>query len=191
MMRLLPNGVKVARLPLEEKIGVRIPVRQQFCYNQHMTEKEIFEKLFLISTLSNDDNGVVTSCLVCNGRIIESAVSMNNGTHAEDALLEKLKQINFVIEPNDIVYTTVEPCGKRSPGGKGESMGDCTTNLIRASVKNIVYAASDPDASSETRYKFGDKGVIIKQVIEQNIIKKAIEIFNSTCSNRKNWLPYI
>lgn len=29
MFLLLPNGVMVARLPLEEKIGVRIPVRQQ------------------------------------------------------------------------------------------------------------------------------------------------------------------
>ncbi|HEX5430249.1 MAG TPA: deaminase [Patescibacteria group bacterium] len=154
-----------------------------------MTELEIFNHLFEISKQSDDKGGVVTSCLVRDGKIIASGISTNNGIHSEYALLQNLKSAGESILENDIVYTTVEPCGKRSPGGQGEKYGDCTTNLIQAGVKKVVYAAADPDASETTRHKFITAGSELTQVHDKQIIKWALEIFNSTVSGHHQALP--
>lgn len=154
-----------------------------------MNEEKIFEHLFMIFELSDDDRGVVASCLVRSGEIVSAAVSMSDGVHAEYALLQKLNNEGITIEQNDLVYTTLEPCGKRTPGGKGEKMGDCTTNLINANVKHVVYAASDPEASAATRHKFADAGVELVQVSNSELVKKAIKYFNVTCNDPNKHLP--
>lgn len=58
MLKLLPNGVMVARLPLEEKIGVRIPVRQP-----KLIMIYTFEKLLTLRLkLSNKKTVFVSGC---------------------------------------------------------------------------------------------------------------------------------
>ena len=154
-----------------------------------MTEKEIFEKLFSIFNISNDTNGVVASCLVRDGEILAEAVSNNESVHAEYALLKKLESTGEDIKGTDIVYTTVEPCGRRTPGGRGEKMGDCTSNLIKAGAKHVIYAGEDPHASGETRHKFEEAGIDFRQAGDRETISKAISMFNATCENPENWLP--
>ncbi len=153
-----------------------------------MTEKEIFEKMFLAIGTSDDDNGVVGACLVRNGEIVKVTCSMSGGIHAEYSLLKSLEEEGFEINSDDIVYTTVEPCGKRTPGGPGEKMGDCTTNLINARVKCVVYGAGDHDASSETRHKFQEAGVSIIQIDDKELVEKCIKMFNDTCRDTENWI---
>ncbi|TSC70426.1 MAG: hypothetical protein CEO12_360 [Parcubacteria group bacterium Gr01-1014_46] len=156
-----------------------------------MTEQEIFDELFSIFNTSDDDNGVVGAGLVRNGKILCKTVSMLGGIHAEYSLLKNLEEMGISINADDIIYTTVEPCGKRTPGGRGEKMGDCTTNLINAGVKKVIYGAQDPHASAETRHKFELAGVSLEQVKDLEIVKKSIEAFNSTCKNPEDWLPEV
>lgn len=153
-----------------------------------MIEQEIFEHLFEIPSQSDDTGGVVTSCLVRDGKIVADGISTDDGIHSEYALLEKLDDIDFNIGPEDIVYTTVEPCGKRN-SEKGKKYGDCTTNLIRAGIRKVVYVAADPDASQSTRYKFQEVGCALVQVQDGPIIKKAVSIFNSTVTGHHKPLP--
>jgi len=154
-----------------------------------MSEQEIFQHLFSISSRSDDVRGVVASCFVRDGKILVDAVSNNEGIHSEYALLLEMKKINISVQPGDIVYTTVEPCGKRTPGGIGERYGDCTTNLIESGVKHIVYAAGDPDASNSTRHKFSDAGVILEQIPDKDTVNLAVQLFNSTHLDPGGYLP--
>jgi pyrimidine deaminase RibD-like protein len=154
-----------------------------------MTEKDIFERLFSLIPLSNDTNGAVSACLVREGKIVAEGISNNESVHAEDALLRKLVEMGEVVQESDTVYVTVEPCGKRTPGGRGEKMGDCTTNLIKAGVKRVVYAASDPHASDDTRHKFAENSASLSQASDRQITAEAIRLFNTTCTNTADWLP--
>jgi pyrimidine deaminase RibD-like protein len=154
-----------------------------------MTEQEIFKHLFTIAAKSDDTGGVVSSCLVRQGNIVASGVSSNDGKHAEYVLLRQIELCALQVLPDDIVYTTVEPCGKRTPSGVGEHMGDCTTNLIRAGVRHVVYAAPDPDASAQTRYKFKQANCSLCQVNDPYIIRRAIMLFNSTVTSTTDALP--
>lgn len=155
-----------------------------------MTEKEIFEYLFTIVTASDDVGGAVSACLARDGKIVASGISTRGGVHGEYALLRNLEHMGVRIEPGDVVYTMVEPCGRRSPGGPGEAMGDSTMNLISAGVKRIVFGALDPDASASTRHLFDDAGVILQQVADRDIVKRCIELFNATCWDMAKQLPF-
>ncbi|MHC5761559.1 cytidine/deoxycytidylate deaminase family protein [Nostoc sp.] len=154
-----------------------------------MTEQEIFEHLFTIADQSDDTGGVVSSCLVRQGNIVAEGISCNDGKHSEYVLLRQLKLSAIPVLPDDIIYTTVEPCGKRTLGGPGEHMGDCTTNLIQAGARHVVYAAPDPDASAQTRYKFEQAGCSLRQVNDPHIIRQATTLFNSTITSTSDALP--
>lgn len=154
-----------------------------------MTEKEIFEHLFTIVAASDDVGGAVSACLVRSGQVIASGISTRSGVHGEYALLRNLERTGGRIEPGDVVYTMVEPCGRRSPSGPGEALGDCTTHLIIAGVKRIVFGALDPDASASTRHRFDDAGIILQQVTDRDIVQKCIELFNATCMDIAKQLP--
>ena len=154
-----------------------------------MSEEEIFERLFTILKMSNDTKGAVSACLVRGGEILAEGVSTSQSVHAEYALLKNLEETGELVQENDTVYTTVEPCGKRSSGGLGEKMGDCTTNLIKAGVKNVVFAASDPDASDLSRHKFREASAVLKKTENEEIVRNAIVSFNATCADSLDWLP--
>ncbi|MEH2249005.1 hypothetical protein [Nostoc sp.] len=68
-------------------------------------------------------------------------------------------------------------------------MGDCTTNLIQADARHVVYAAPDPDASAQTRYKFEQAGCLLRQVNDPHMIHRATALFNSTVTSTSDALP--
>lgn len=151
-----------------------------------MTEKEIFQHLFSIADQSHDTDGVVTSCLVRDGEIVADAVSAGP-IHSEYALLQKLQIQNIIIESRDIAYVTVQPCSQRSPGGEGEKSGDCATNLVKAGIEHVVYAAAYPKSGLAAK-RFEDAGFILEQTKDEEIIRAAIDLFNSTCDDPKDHL---
>jgi pyrimidine deaminase RibD-like protein len=156
-----------------------------------MTEPEIFAHLLERTKEIAHSIGPVTSCFVRNGEIIVEGVTDEKSVHSEYALLREIKNAGITIMPDDIVYVTVEPCGKRRPGGLGEQMGDCTTNLLVAGVKRLVYGAQDPDASETTRHKYADAGCEFRQIDDKSIINACAIVFNSTMPTEEDKIPLV
>lgn len=146
-----------------------------------MTDEEIFETLFVIAGESQDKEGIVAAALVRDGNILMALPSSDDGLyHAEYLVLEKANNEGIRILPGDVIYTTVEPCSRRSPG---RPVSDCCKALIDAGVCRIVYAAGDPAQTLETQHKLKTANIKCEQVADQSIIEKAREIFNSTQLN--------
>ena len=155
-----------------------------------MTEKEIFKELFELARKADDTHGAVAAALVRDGEILAKEASAKDGVvHAEHALLENLKEKDLIVQPNDIVYVTLEPCSHRSSERERQEMGDDTTHLLDAGVRHVIFAAQDPTADSATRSRFKEAGVSIEQVDDEAIIKEAIEVFNATCADTSKHLP--
>jgi pyrimidine deaminase RibD-like protein len=143
-----------------------------------MTDKYIFKHLFEIAKDSKDPEGVVTACLVKEGKILVSSPSADDGIrHAEDLVIDKAHQEGIKIDDGMILYTTLEPCSYRSPQNK---VKDCTTIILKAGIKHVVFAANDPEFSKEARKRFKKSGVSYRQIKDKAIIRKSIEIFNGT-----------
>ncbi|OGM11928.1 hypothetical protein A2Z22_01700 [Candidatus Woesebacteria bacterium RBG_16_34_12] len=143
-----------------------------------MDEKEIFEKLFEIAEKSKDPEGVVAACLVKNGRILISSPSASNGIrHAEDLVLEKAEQKGIKIDGKITLYTTLEPCSYRSPKNK---VLDCTTVILKSGIRNVIFAAQDPEYSKKARQRFQKAGISYRQIEDKDLIQKAIKLFNAT-----------
>jgi pyrimidine deaminase RibD-like protein len=154
-----------------------------------MSEQEIFTHLLSIANQSNDTDGVVTSCLVRDGEIIMDAVSAGV-EHAEYMLLKKMAAKSIAILPDDVVYVTVQPCDSRTVGGGGESLGDCTTNLISAQVHHIVYgAAYTRSETSNSRFELA--GVSVRQTEDINTVRSCVRLFNDTNKNPNKHLPQV
>ncbi len=151
-----------------------------------MTGKEIFEHLFTIAPQSKDTDGVVTSCLVRDGEIIADAVSAGV-EHAEYILLQKLSTEGIEITHTDTIYVTLQPCDRRSPG-PGELLGDCTTNVTNAGIKNVVYAATYPK-SEKSLERFEEAGISVRQCEDADIVRRAVELFNSTNHDQTKHIP--
>lgn len=146
-----------------------------------MTDKEIFDYLFLLTKNSHDPEGVVSACVVSGDKIIESAVSSNDGIrHAEDLLLEKLQIKGIKISTNFILYSTLEPCSKRSKPGSI----DCSTLIANSGIKNIIFGARDPNHSMNTHKILNSNNINIKQVSDRKIIKNCANIFNNSLDNK-------
>jgi pyrimidine deaminase RibD-like protein len=152
-----------------------------------MTERDIFNHLFAIAPQSKDTDGVVTCCLVRDGVIVLDAVSAGI-EHAEYELFKKAETEKFTILPEDILYVTVQPCDSRTPGSGGEALGDCTTNSIKAGIKNIIYGVSYP-RSRHSLERCAEAGVSIRQVGDINIIKECADLFNSTNEDTTKHIP--
>ena len=150
-----------------------------------MTEQEIFRHLFSIADQSHDTDGVVTSCLVRENEILADAVSAGT-IHAEYALLQKLKIQQILLKDGDTVYVTVQPCSQRS-SDKGKQLGDCTTNLIKAGIRRVIYAAAY-SKSSLAHQRFQEAGFSLTQVKDEKIIDDAVQLFNSTCEDPRDHL---
>jgi pyrimidine deaminase RibD-like protein len=143
-----------------------------------MDDREIFKYLFEICKKSKDPEGVVAACLVKKGKILVSSPSADDGIrHAEDLLLSKAKVKGIPIERDLVLYTTLEPCSFRSPENKIE---DCTTLILRAGIKNVVFAAQDPEYSLGAEKRFKEAKVSCRMIGDREIIRKAVAIFNST-----------
>ncbi len=141
-----------------------------------MTEEQIFESLFETAAQSKDPRGIVSACLIKDGEIIASAASSDDGIrHAEDILLESAREKNLSFE-GVILYSTLEPCTKRT----NPTLRDCTSLVIESGIVNVVYGASDPDHSEIGKQRFSETGVNLKQVTNPLIIKRCAEIFNDS-----------
>lgn len=146
-----------------------------------MTESEIFEDLFKVASAANSRRGAVAACLVRNGSILAIKASMDSpNRHAEDLLLEEIQQKEIIIENEDILYSTIQPCGERTPGGGGEVFGDCATKIINSSIKHVIYAMNDPHYSIKVNERFATVGIESHQIANETIIEKARKIFNET-----------
>ncbi len=149
-----------------------------------MTDYEIFQELFTIAESLNSDRGAVAACLVRDGKIILSSGNADElKRHAEDMLLEKATTTNLVIEPNDILYVTIQPCGERTKRGGGEQFGDCASKIIASQIKNVVYAVPDHLYSTKVNERFNDAGITHRHFNNIEITEKARKIFNDKVTN--------
>ncbi len=147
-----------------------------------MTEQETFEHLFEVAKTSKDTRGVVAAALVERGKILVSCPSSHDGVeHAEYRVLQEAAKRGIRIHNQHFLFVTVVPCGKRNPKGKGAILGDCTTNIIRAGIQQVVYGIPDPDASSGVEERFVSAGVTLSQINDKEIIKRTLKLFNNTC----------
>ena len=147
-----------------------------------MNDKQIFEYLFELAKTSKDTEGVVVACLVLDRKILVASASSDDGVrHAEDLVIYKAKVQNIPITDKTILYTTLEPCCQRNPI---KNMIDCTTLIVQSGIKEVVYAAKDPKDSISSNERFLTAGNVYRQVVDDNIISKAREIFNNTVTNQ-------
>ena len=122
-----------------------------------LTEKEIFHHLFEIAKTSKDPEGVVAACLVKDKRIFVISPSSDDSIyHAEFLVVKKAKESGIPIDNECILYTTLEPCSDLPAVNDGI---DCTTCLLDAGVKMIVYGANDPEYSKAAGNRFRKAGV--------------------------------
>lgn len=143
-----------------------------------MTNKEIFLELFKVAAQSQDPEGVVATCLVKDGDILISSPSASDGIrHAEDLVIELAKRNNIQLDNKVIIYTTLEPCSYRSPKN---NVKDCTSLILDAGIRNVVFAANDPEYSKEARIRCEKAGISYCQIEDKVIIRQATELFNST-----------
>ena len=141
-----------------------------------MTDQEIFEYLFEIAKTSKDQEGEVAACLVKDGRIFAGSPSADDSIcHAEDLVIQKAQKQGIILDEDVVLYTTLEPCSTRD-----ENVADCTSIILKADIKTIVYAAQDPEYSQEAKQRLEKAGVKYLQVKNSAIIRQAIDLFNST-----------
>ena len=142
-----------------------------------MTDEQIFEHLFETAAKSNDPRGIVSACLVKDGEIIASAASSDDGMrHAEDILLELARKENIRISSEVSLYSTLEPCTKRT----NPTLRDCTSLVIESGITKVIYGASDPDHSEVGKQRFSEAGVSLVQITNPPIVKRCAEIFNDS-----------
>ena len=129
-------------------------------------------------TGSNPSVGCV---VVKNNKIISYGVTNHFGRpHAEVIALSKLrKNIN-----DTTVYLSLEPCthyGKTPP---------CTSALIKARVKKVIYSSEDFDLRTHNKSKKILKSKKIK-VISGLLVNKSKKIYKNYNYTRKKHFPYI
>lgn len=144
-----------------------------------MDEAEVFRCLFKTAKTSKDPEGVVAACIVLKGEIKAVSASADDGIrHAEDLVIEKaVGNKGIKIDDEAVLYTTLEPCSMRSRSNK---VPDCTTIIINSGIKNVVYAAVDPEFSKNAENRFQSAGVNYRQIRNKKIIEQAVKLFNST-----------
>ena len=120
---------------------------------------------------------------VRDGSILASAVSSDNGVyHAEQRLFESLLVQEITIEPNDILYTTVEPCSVRTTES---GPADDVTQIITAAVKNLVFAVASPTyGGEEARTRLSEAGVSWRQLNDARMVEEIAITFNNTLDTK-------
>lgn len=146
-----------------------------------MTERDIFEHLLTIGGASRDPEGVVAACLTRHGQILCASASSDDGrSHAEFLVIQRARQRGLTIDDDCVLYTTLEPC---SGASTVNDETDCVTCVIEAGVKAVVFAAADPEWSTDTAHRLAEAGVRCRRVEDQEIIDRATALFNSTIAS--------
>ena len=126
-------------------------------------------------------NPSVGCVIVRNNKIVSFGVTNLNGRpHAETIALKKNKKNNA----GSTVYLTLEPCshyGKTPP---------CTSALIKAKVKKVIYSIEDADTRSFKKAKkiLNKNKIVTKSGLLRNEAKSLYKSYNYV---KKNKLPYI
>jgi pyrimidine deaminase RibD-like protein len=83
----------------------------------------------------------VGAVLTSNGQILAKGYSreLPGNTHAEECCFLKLIAANQSIPPDSVIYTTMEPCGKRLSGKKS-----CAEHIIHHNIKRVVQGVKEP-----------------------------------------------
>ncbi len=151
-----------------------------------MNDYEIFLELFKIAESLNSDRGAVAACIVRDGKIILSSGNADElKRHAEDMLIEKAKVENLIIQPNDILYVTIQPCGERTKRGGGEEFGDCASKIIASPIKNVIYGVPDLLYSAQVNKRFDAAQITHRHFDNPEITEKAKKIFNDKVTDKE------
>ena len=144
----------------------------------NVTDQAVFEELFSEARKSRDVRGAVAACVVDGEKIFAVAASADDGVqHAEDLLLEKLKEQAIPITSTMTLYTTKEPNVRRTFTDQHQ---DCTTLIIEAGIKQVVFGASNNQQHAEVARRFEQAGVGLTQVADQHLIEESERIFSET-----------
>lgn len=143
-----------------------------------MDEAAIFERLFEVARTSKDPEGVVAAALVRDGGILAACASSDDGRfHAEYLVVRRAIDDGIPIDAVCVLYTTLIPCSDLPAANDG---ADCTTCLLEAGVRHVVFAALDPEHGVAARGRFERAGGACRQVGDPRIVDRARELFNAT-----------
>ena len=145
-----------------------------------MDEREIFTFLFRLAETSRDPEGVVASCLMRDRELLASSASSDDGRqHAEYLVVQQLRDNRISVDERCVLYTTLAPCSDVSTVNDGR---DCTTILLEAGVRHVVFAADDLEYSKSSQARFQAAGGICRQINDRELVRRAVQVFNSTIS---------
>lgn len=145
-----------------------------------MDEREIFTFLFCLAETSRDPEGVVASCLMRDGELMASSASSDDGRqHAEYLVVQQLRDNEISVDERCVLYTTLAPCSDVSTVNDGR---DCTTILLDAGVRHVVFAADDLEHSKNSQARFQATGGTCRQINDGELVRRAVQVFNSSIS---------
>lgn len=143
-------------------------------------EREIFAFLFSLAETSMDPEGVVAACLLRDGQLLASSASSDDGCHhAEYRVVQHLRAHGIAADERCVLYTTLAPCSEASGVNDGR---DCTTNLLEAGVRHIVFAAEDPEYGRNAKARFQAAGGTFRKTDDRELVRRAARLFNATIS---------
>jgi pyrimidine deaminase RibD-like protein len=143
-------------------------------------EQEIFTFLFGLAETSKVPEGVVAACLLRDGRLLASSASSDDGRyHAEYLVVQQLGEHGTTADERCVLYTTLAPCSDVSVVNDGR---DCTTSLLEAGVRHVVFAADDPEYAKTAEARFRAAGGTYRQIADRKLIRRAAQLFNATIS---------
>ena len=143
-------------------------------------EQEIFTFLFSLAETSKDPEGVVAACLLRQGQLLASSASSDDGRyHAEYLVVQQLREDGIIADKRCVLYTTLAPCSDVSAVNDG---GDCTTSLLEAGVRHVVFAADDPEYAKTAEIRFRAIGGTYRQIADRKLVRRAARLFNATIS---------
>jgi len=143
-----------------------------------MTEREILEFLFELGKTSRDPEGVVAACLVRQGQILAASASSDDGRyHAEYLVVRQARERGVTVDDTCVLYTTLAPCSDMPAVNDGR---DCTTCLLEAGIRHVVFAADDLEYGTAAASRLRGAGATYRQVDDRELVRRAAELFDST-----------
>jgi pyrimidine deaminase RibD-like protein len=116
------------------------------------SEQNIFTYLFRLAETSTDPEGVVAACLPRDGQLLASSASSDDRRyHAEYLVVRHLGERGITADAQCLLYTTLAPCSDVWAVNDGR---DCTTSLLDAGIRHVVFAANDPEHSKSANSRF-------------------------------------
>lgn len=144
-------------------------------------DREIFTFLFSLAETSKDPEGIVAACLLRDGQLLASSASSDDGCHhAEYRVVQHLREHGVTADERCVLYTTLAPCSDASEVNDGR---DCTTNLLEAGIRHVVFAADDPEYGKSAKARFRAAGGTCRQTDDRELVRRAARLFNATISH--------